>query len=205
MYAPTWEGENEDNNYTSLDRYGVAIVEALLANPELRIIYKPHPRIEASKTPGVAQAHQRIKELLQASIDLGAEHVISEQGNILAMFESTDALITDVSSVGLDYLYLHPGKPLVISDRRNNRKNLLRDAPIAQACHVIDRKSVTELPLLFEDALTHDAHKTQRLDMREFYFGELTRGDSTVRFQQVVQDLIAERQKNLVNFRGWHS
>ena len=205
MYAPTWEGENEDNNYTSLDRYGVAIVEALLANPDLRIIYKPHPRIEASKTPGVAQAHQRIKELLQASIDLGAEHVISEQGNILAMFESTDALITDVSSVGLDYLYLHPGKPLVISDRRNNRKNLLRDAPIAQACHVIDRKSVTELPLLFEDALTHDAHKTQRLDMREFYFGELTRGDSTVRFQQVVQDLIAERQKNLVNFRGWHS
>lgn len=205
MYAPTWEGENEDNNYTSLDHYGVAIIEALLDNPALRVIYKPHPRVQSSKTPGVAQAHQRIMELLQASIDEGNEHVISEQGNILAMFEATDALITDVSSVGLDYLYLHPDKPLVISDRRNNRENLHRDAPITQACHVIDQDSLQELPSLLNEALTVDVHREQRLDMRKFYFGDLSRGESTKKFQEFVQELIAEREANLVNFRGWHS
>lgn len=53
MYAPTCEGENEDNNYTLLDQYGVAIfIEALLEKPDLRIIYKPHPRVQSSKTPG---------------------------------------------------------------------------------------------------------------------------------------------------------
>lgn len=205
MYAPTWEGENEDNNYTSLDHYGVAIIESLLENPELRVIYKPHPRVQSSKTPGVAQAHQQIMELLQASIDEGNNHVISEQGNILAMFESTDALITDVSSVGLDYLYLHPEKPLVISDRRNNRENLHRDAPITKACHVIDQEALPELATLLNDALSIDGHREQRLEMRKFYFGDLSRGESTKKFQEFVQELIVEREANLVNFRGWHS
>ncbi|QIV88350.1 CDP-glycerol glycerophosphotransferase family protein [Glutamicibacter mishrai] len=205
MYAPTWEGENEDNNYTSLDKYGVAIIEALLANPAWRIIYKPHPRIESSNTPGVADANARIKELLESANDAGADHVISEQGNILAMFESTDALITDVSSVGLDYLYLHPGNPLVISDRRTNREILHRDAPIAQACQVVDEDSVENVGSLLADALTHDNYREQRLKMRQFYFGDLVRGDSTKQFQDVVQELIANRQAKLQNFRGWHS
>lgn len=205
MYAPTWEGENEDNNYTSLDLYGVDIIEALLEKPELRVIYKPHPRIETSIRPGIAQAHRRIMELLEAANDAGAEHVISEQGNILAMFESTDALITDVSSVGLDYLYLHPEKPLVISDRRSNREILHRDAPIAQACHVVDRNSIDNVRDLLDDALKHDSHREQRSEMRQFYFGDLNRGDSTKRFQKVVQELIAERQSRLANVRGWHN
>ncbi|MBM7768303.1 CDP-glycerol glycerophosphotransferase family protein [Glutamicibacter nicotianae] len=205
MYAPTWEGENEDNNYTSLDKYGVSIVEALLANPNWRVIYKPHPRIQTSKNHGVAQAHSRIMELIAIANESGADHVISEQGNILAMFESTDALITDVSSVGLDYLYLHPANPLVISDRRTNREILHRDAPITKACHVIDRDSVPNVREVLNDALVHDRHKEQRLEMRKFYFGELSRGDSTKRFQEVIEKLIDERQSKLQNFRGWHS
>ncbi len=205
MYAPTWEGENEDNNYTSLDKYGVTIIESLLEKPEWRVVYKPHPRIQNSITPGVAQAHRRIMELLEAANEAGAEHIVSEQGNILAMFESTDALITDVSSVGLDYLYLHPGNPLVISDRRTNRDILHRDAPVAQACHVVDESSVENVGELLTDALIHDGHKDKRMEMRQFYFGDLKRGDSTKQFQNVVQQLISERQEKLENFRGWHS
>ena len=34
MYAPTWEGENESNNYTSVDLFGPQIVEAALRSPE---------------------------------------------------------------------------------------------------------------------------------------------------------------------------
>ena len=45
MYAPTWEGENDENNYTSIDRFGVDIVRAMLAVPNARVIYKPHPRV----------------------------------------------------------------------------------------------------------------------------------------------------------------
>ena len=45
LYAPTWEGEDESNNFTSLDCYGVQIVQAVLALPGVRVIYKPHPAL----------------------------------------------------------------------------------------------------------------------------------------------------------------
>src|SRR5690606_33197515 len=37
LYAPTWSGENETNNYTSLDQYGVSIVKAILAQEDVRL------------------------------------------------------------------------------------------------------------------------------------------------------------------------
>lgn len=205
LYAPTWEGENEDNNYTSIDLYGIAIVHSLLSNPAFRLIYKPHPRVEGSKAPGVAAAHDKIMKLIEEANANGAEHIVSEQGNILAMFEATDALITDVSSVGLDYLYLQPEKPLIISDRRNNRQRLLRDAPISQACLVIDKDSVIEIDELLESGLLKDELGQSRRDMRKFYFGDLELGQSTTRFQTVVSELIETRETKLVDFRGWHS
>lgn len=205
MYAPTWEGENEDNNYTSLDLYGEDIVDALLANDSVRLIYKPHPRVEASKTPSIVKAHASIMEKILEANASGLDHVISEQGNILAMFESIDALVTDISSVGLDYLYLHPSKPIIITDRRTNRENLHRDAPIAKACLVIDKQNVGSVRELLDAALAKDPHVSDRQIMRKFYFGELLRGESTKEFQRVVSDLINERQSKLDNFRGWHS
>lgn len=205
LYAPTWEGENEDNNYTSIDLYGVAIVEALLANPANRVIYKPHPRVQHSRNSAVSEAHRRIVEMLQSANEAGNEHVVSEQGNILAMFETTDAIITDVSSVGLDYLYLHPAKPIIITDRRTNRERLLRDAPIAQACQVIDQDSVQNIETILLDGLNGDKFAEDRAAMRKFYFGDLERGQSTERFQDVIGDLIESRELQLENFRGWHS
>ena len=41
-YAPTWEGDRPSIAYGSLASHGVAIIEALLADPSIRIIYRPH-------------------------------------------------------------------------------------------------------------------------------------------------------------------
>ena len=43
-YAPTWEGDRPSIAYGSLASHGVAIIEALLADPSVRVIYRPHPR-----------------------------------------------------------------------------------------------------------------------------------------------------------------
>lgn len=59
MYAPTWEGENESNNYTSIDLYGVDIVRALLDIPRSRVIYKPHPRVEETTDPSTDRGGRR--------------------------------------------------------------------------------------------------------------------------------------------------
>lgn len=205
MYAPTWEGESEDNNYTSLDLYGESIVDALLRDERVRLIYKPHPRVEESNDAGVAAAHAVVMEKIAARNAEGAEHIVEEQGNILAMFESVDALITDVSSVGLDFLYLHPSKPMVLTDRRSHIARLHRDVPVSKACRVIDADCIAEIDDLLQEALHEDTFHRERYSMREYYFGKLRRGDSTVRFQSVLENLVTDRNEQLKHYRQWHA
>ena len=116
MYAPTWEGENESNNYTSVDLYGPQIVEAALRIPNTRLIYKPHPRVEASSVPAMTEANTRILALIDQANETVADptqqHRVLMQGDILAMFDAVDLLVTDISSVGLDFLYLEPPQAL---------------------------------------------------------------------------------------------
>src|SRR5699024_4628972 len=124
MYAPTWEGENESNNYTSVDLFGPQIVGAALQIPNTRVIYKPHPRVETSNDPAVSGANARIFELIEEAntsiADESLQHQVLLQGDILAMFDTVDLLVTDISSVGLDFLYLQPDKPLALTDRRRD-------------------------------------------------------------------------------------
>lgn len=200
MYAPTWEGENEDNNYTSLDHYGPAIIRALLGMGGVRVIYKPHPRVEHSADPEVAAAHRAICGLIEEAT---GDHQVILGGNILAMFADVDALVTDISSVGLDYLYLHPKKPLILTDRRNDRGKLACDAPIATACPVIDRSVLGMLRGVLEAWIFEDDDRTLRERAREFYFGDLEKGASTERFLKQVSLLMSERVESLKDYRAW--
>lgn len=200
MYAPTWEGENESNNYTSLDVYGRQIVDALLALPDTRVVYKPHPRVALSPDSGIVQAHEDILQAIEeANMDRQTPHLVSEQGNILAMFDRVEGLVTDVSSVGLDFLYLYPDRPLLLTDRRTDRSGLERAAPVARSCPVIDANSVDEAYDVIATALEQDTSSAERAEVRRFYFGDLAKGDSTDIFVSTVHDLITERRKKLVN------
>lgn len=193
MYAPTWEGENEGNNYTSLDRYGVAVVTELLRRPGTRVVYKPHPRVAESPVPAVAAAHQQIVELLQSD----PTHVVSVEGDILAMFARVDALVTDVSSVGLDFLYLHPDRPLVLTDRRSDPEQLAENAPVSRSCAVVDETTLPDLASLLRSAIDEDSHAAERQQMRAFYFGDAAPGSSTARFRAAVAELVGDRRQKL--------
>lgn len=198
MYAPTWEGENEANNYTSVDLFGEQVVEALLSRPGTRLLYKPHPRVASSKNPAVAGAHQRIVAAIEAADPDGVlGHRVCLQGDILTMFAPLDALVTDVSSVGLDFLYLHPDRPLVLTDRRGDREELVRSAPVARGCPVVDAGTGSVAELL-ESALTSDEHAGVRAELRTYYFGDHPRGSSSERFEAAVHELVTERRRTLV-------
>ncbi|MFY0406846.1 CDP-glycerol glycerophosphotransferase family protein [Solicola sp. PLA-1-18] len=65
LYAPTWEGWNDTQEYGSVAFQGVALVEAVLASPSpLRLIYKPHP-LTGHRDPEVLKAHRRIVRLVR--------------------------------------------------------------------------------------------------------------------------------------------
>ena len=196
LYAPTWEGEDEMNNFTSLDVYGVAIAEALLGLPDVRVVYKPHPRIATTLNPQVAAAHAEIVRRIEAAAaaDPGAGHEHRDEGDILAIFPSVDLLVSDISSVGLDFLYARVEAPIVMTDRRSDRAGLLREAPIAAACSVIDATSVARVGADIAALLELDGFATARRELRRFYFDDVAPGESTKKFHDALLQAIAEHR-----------
>ena len=150
----------------------------------------------------MAFAHQRICELIE---EAGAEHQIALDGNILAMFGQVDVLVTDISSVGLDYLYLRPEKPLILTDRRSDIPQRAEDAPISRACHVIDESNVLILDRQLEGWISDDELVDARQTARAFYFDDIQRGESTAKFMEKVSYLIEDRRSRLSNYRAWRS
>ena len=205
LYAPTWEGEDEMNNFTSLDCYGDGLVAALLAIPNIRVIYKPHPRVALSPVPAIADSHARVVARIAAAsaADPGAGHEYRDGGDILALFPRVDLLVSDISSVGLDFLYSRAGAPIVLTDRRTDRAGLLREAPIAAASHIIDASSLSTARADIAALLADDRFAAGRARLRGFYFDDAAPGASTRKFHGALLAAIAEHQDGLVTMREW--
>lgn len=197
MYAPTWEGENDNNNYTSVDKFGRQIVSAVLRNSEYRLIYKPHPRVESSKNQAVAEEHQTICSLIESANQEQDVHEVITEGDILGMFTDVDLMITDVSSVGLDFLYLNAERPLLLTDRRNNSEQLKQDSPIARVVPIINDNTVSSLDKMLGDALERDELSGERSEMRAYYFGDRPVGSSMTAFASALTTLINTRQTKI--------
>ncbi|WP_435241725.1 hypothetical protein [Streptomyces cucumeris] len=63
LYAPTWEGWDGNPGNTSVVLAGENIVRALLADPKVRLLYKPHP-MTGSVDPRAGSANERIKAMI---------------------------------------------------------------------------------------------------------------------------------------------
>ena len=198
-YAPTWEGEDDANNYTSVDRYGPRIIAAALAQPGARVLYKPHPRVASSDDPGMQAGHRAILRAMEAAIaaDPSRGHAVLLDGDVLGVIRCTDLMISDVSSVTLDHLYLRPDAPIALCDRRSNRAQLLDDAPVAAASHVVDESSIAGLADDLAALLADDPLRERRREMRDFYFDSLAPGQSTERFWDELHRAITEHDTAL--------
>lgn len=199
LYAPTWEGENSSNNYTSVDRLGPAMIAAALSVPDVRVVYKPHPRVALSPLPAMVAGHQEILRLMDAANrqDPTAGHEVRVSGDILALFPGSDLMITDVSSVGLDFLYLRVDCPMFIADRYDDRERLFSAAPVARCADVVDSASITDLARTLEDRLADDLYRADRERTRAHYFGDLVPGESTTRFLAAVDDAVVTRDRQV--------
>ena len=195
LYAPTWEGDADYNNYSSLDTIGAEVVTQMLAVPDVRLVYKPHPRVANSEDPGIRAAHQEILGIVAdaATADPAAGHVALGDADILAVMPDCDAMVTDVSSVGLDWLYLRTERPLLIADRHDDPERLRLEAPVSRCADVLDSAGVHVLAGLLAARLAHDELHLARIAMRHHYFDDVKVGDSTSRFLEAVAGLARHR------------
>jgi len=188
LYAPTWEGESADNDWSSVRRLGVPVVEQLLRLGTVRVLYKPHPRIAASSDPEVRTAHRTILRLL-ATASPGAGHAALD-GDLLAVLAATDVLVADVSAAALDHLFLRPNRPVVLTDVRGDGRALQATTPLAAGTDVVHVGDVAALGALVTEQLASDPRRADRLAVRKAYFGDVAAdGESTARFVAEVRRL----------------
>ena len=199
LYAPTWEGDADYNDYTSVAVLGRAIVDAVLSVPDVRLLYKPHPKVTTSRRPDIHDAYRdllgRIAATLEAEPDAGHAAVVA--GDILAVMPACDAMVTDVSSVGLDWLYLRNERPIFITDPHLDGDRLRREVPVSRCADVVDAETVASLADLLAARLEVDEHHLARVAMRHHYFDDLQVGESTTRFVDAVSELVALRDRLL--------
>ena len=202
LYAPTWEDDADYNNYSSVDTIGAQIVQQVLDVPGVRLVYKPHPRVVVSADPGVSSAHRQILGQVAdaAAGDPAAGHCSLLDADILAVMPECDAIVTDVSSVGLDWLYLRTDRPLFIADRHDDPERLRLAAPVSRCADIVDSDQVHQLTELVTARLEHDVLHLARIAMRNHYFDDVRVGDSTAHFLDAVTELVTLRDTLL---RGW--
>jgi CDP-glycerol glycerophosphotransferase (TagB/SpsB family) len=197
LYAPTWEGDADYNDYTSVAVFGPQIVRSILAVRDVRLVYKPHPKVTTSLTPEIQDAHREILALVDeaARRDPDAGHTAVTLGDILAVMPSCDAMITDVSSVGLDWLYLRTEKPILITDRHHDAERLRQEVPVSRCADVVDSTHLAGLSELLAARLDHDEHRIARAAMRHHYFDDVRVGESTDRFLAEIDVLVTLRDR----------
>lgn len=127
LYAPTWEGVNTLQEYSSISAVGEKVVKALLAAPTpVRVVYKPHP-FTGQRDAKYRAVSARIAGLISdAAASTGIDHRVVRGGAIEDWMNTSTALVTDISSVVSDYLAGE--KPLAVFNHTGLAEEALDEA-----------------------------------------------------------------------------
>ena len=184
LYAPTWESWVEDPYATSVLTLGPAIVRTLLGTPGVRVIYKPHP-LTGTVNNAARLASDEMVALIAAA---GGPHeaVLDNSRHLYELFNESDALISDISSVVSDYL--KSGKPYFVSNLADVPDAEFRDQnPSAGAAYLIGSDG-TGLIEGLAAAQGADPMREHRSRVREYLIGDPA-VDAMTRFRHAVDAL----------------
>ncbi|MET9835217.1 hypothetical protein ABZ078_39430 [Streptomyces sp. NPDC006385] len=101
LYAPTWEGWDGNPGNTSVIEAGENLVRALLADPGVRLLYKPHP-LTGSVDPRAGAADLRIRELIRAANRERTGERPRDTGELALLTQELDRLTTTDVRSGAD-------------------------------------------------------------------------------------------------------
>ena len=163
------------------------------------LIYKPHPRVAKPETSLIKKNHREIIRLIKRANakDSGAGHEYRKTGDILTIFPRVDLLISDVSSIALDFLYLRTEAPIILTDRRNNVEQLHFDSPLSVATQVLTKENIANATSVIGKVLAADDFFKDRKVLRDFYFDNVRVGESAPRFFKALRQVITEHSADV--------
>ena len=200
LYAPTWEGDRPAAAYGSIASHGVALSEAVLASPDHRLIYRPHPR-SGVIDPEYRAANQRIIAAIAAANarDPRAQHVFDNGPELGWQLAAADVAITDISAMVYDRLAT--GKPILVTRPLSPEADVDEDGFLGSA----DWLTVDDAPgvLAILDRVQHDEAARENLQFwANHHFGDTSPGASTRRFHKAVERLMSEWERAAVVHAG---
>jgi hypothetical protein len=176
LYAPTWRGYNAKTSLSSLP-WGTQIVTALIARG-VAVTFSPHPFSQQ----GAQERHQvaAVDQLLRHDRETtGRPHRLAAEcrtGSSIDEFDNSDALITDIGSVLVDYFAT--GKPyaVVLAGPQSANSDIRTDVPSTSAAYLIQTTTISDqgadaLAPMLDDLLYRDPLQPQRHELARYYLG----------------------------------
>ncbi|HWC34987.1 MAG TPA: CDP-glycerol glycerophosphotransferase family protein [Mycobacteriales bacterium] len=182
LYAPTWEGWTGDPTHTSLVRTGPALVERLVAMPNVRLLYKPHP-LTGSVNLEAAKADTAIRATIAR---VGAPHatVTGSSPSLYDCFNDSDVLVADISSVLSDFIASE--KPYVVTNLTGLSEEGFREKfPSAGEAYLLD-PAAQRIGDILALVRTEDPLAAARARLKEYLLGPAT-PDAFTRFEAAVE------------------
>jgi hypothetical protein len=190
LYAPTWEGDRPGMSYSSICSHGASIVASLLAEPDVRLIFRPHPR-----TGGADRAYGRAERAIERAIananrrDPAAGHLIDRSSSWGWQTQAADWCICDISSVAYDWVAT--GKPLLVAETTSTEAVVQEDSLIARVPKLTAVEAPAAAAALRRAA--DGAHRERLRQLAEHHFGDTTPGASLDRFLGAAEHVWQER------------
>lgn len=187
LYAPTWEGGQASAAYSSLLSHGSAAVHSMLLS-DLDVIYRPHP-LTGVRVPDYGEADGQLREMLD---DAGERALVSTDRSLQQDFADADLILCDVSAVSGDWL--PTGKPMIVTRSADPAS---RDAGTA-LLHLVprlDASAARDAGKIATSLLAHDPLHEERIELIEYYLGDISPGASLQRFLDACRRLSARRDE----------
>jgi len=179
LYAPTWRGIQKVN-LSSIPDMGIKICKSVGDN--FNFIFKPHPNVEAyDEFPEAMKKIERYIKTHQNSV------FPDSSTDIIPLMHISDVLITDFSTVGIEYLAFD--KPILFADHLDDKYNdpNLVEVWIREAGEII--MDPREFKKMIKTCLDNPSEKSEiRRKLRDYFFYSLD-GKATERAAKVILDL----------------
>jgi hypothetical protein len=177
-YAPTWEGDRPSIAYGSLASHGVAIIEALLADPSIRVIYRPHARAGYA-----SRKHRDADKVIRGLLAKAGERHLVDRESYGWQWDFADVCITDISAVAYDWLAT--GKPLVITEPASSAYR--PPSPLLDALPLLGAGQAGEVVARIRALQGDPAAREQLRGLTYHYFGDVSAQQSTKRFEDAIE------------------
>jgi len=196
LYAPTWEGSQDINAYSSVKSHGMGVVQSIAAEPDFTLVYRPHPRTGASDK-SFRDTDLAIRAYVKT---LGSRGKVDLSSDASAALEGADVLISDISAMCVDWLSQR--RPLLITVPEQSEAVPTAPSRLVLVCPRIGASDAARTAAMVKEAIADPHHAELLEEMSDYYLDGKTGADAMTAFVQACQQVARLRDDQMTTVEG---